>query len=183
MDDTGRFPVRSRSVNQYLMVAYHCDTNTILIKPFQTREDRPHIPAYTRIMTRLKTRGHIIDHQVLNNEASKEYCRHVTDIWAATYQLVLPDDHRRNIAERAIRTFKAYFLSILAGIPLSFPNYLWDKLLPQTELSLNLLCQSTISPLLSAWEAFNGPFNFNTTPLSPIGCRVLIHNKTSNCAS
>ena len=89
-DDTGRFPVRSRSGNQYLMVAYHCDTNAILIDPFQTREDRHHITAYTRIMARLKTRGHIIDHQFLDNEASKEYRRHVTNIWSATYQLVSP---------------------------------------------------------------------------------------------
>ena len=60
--------------------------------------------------------------------------------------------------------------TILSGIPPSFPNYLWEKLLPQTELSLKLLRQSIISPLLSAWEAFNGHFNFNATPLSPIGC-------------
>ena len=121
-DNTGRFPVRSRSRNQYLMVAYHCDTNAILVKPFQTQEDCHRIPAYTRIMIRLKTCGHIIDHQVLDNEASKEYFRHVTNIWTATYQMVPPDVHRRNIAERAIRTFKAHFLSILAGIPSSFPN-------------------------------------------------------------
>ena len=120
-------------------VAYHCDTNAILVEPFQTREDRHSIPAYTRIMTRLKTRGHIIDHQVLDNEASKAYSRHVTNIWVATYQLVPPDVHRRNIAERAIRTFKAHFLSILARIPPSSSNYLWDELLLQTELSLNLL--------------------------------------------
>ena len=31
MDDTGRFPVRSRSGNQYIMVAYHCDANVILV--------------------------------------------------------------------------------------------------------------------------------------------------------
>ena len=55
----------------------------------------------------------------------------------------------------------------LAGIPPSFPNYLWDKLLPQTEIPLNLLRQSTIAPLLSAWEAFNVPFNFDATPSSP----------------
>ena len=150
-DETGRFPIRSRTGNQYLMVAYHYDTNAILIDPFQTREDRHRIPAYTRIMTRLKTRGHVVDHQVLDNEASKEYRRHVNDIWKATYQLVPPNVHRRNIAKRAIRTFKAHFLSILAGIPSSFPNYLWDNLIPKTELSLNILCQSTIAPLTSAW--------------------------------
>ena len=94
-----------------------------------------------------------------------------------------PDVHRRNIAERVIRTFKAHFLSILAGIPSSFPNYLWDKLLPQTELSLNLFRQSTVAPLTSAWEDFNGPFNFDAIPLGIIGCRVLIPNKTSTRAS
>ena len=60
---------------------------------------------------------------------------------------------------------------------------MWDKLLPQTKLSLNFLCQSTIDPLLSAWEAFNGPFNFEATPLGPKGCRILIHNKPSTRAS
>ena len=33
-DDTVRFPIRSRSGNQYLMLAYHCDTNAILIELF-----------------------------------------------------------------------------------------------------------------------------------------------------
>jgi hypothetical protein len=32
---------------------------------------------------------------------------------------------------------------------------------------------------MSAWEYFNGPFDFNATPLGPMGCRVLIHNKPS----
>ena len=32
-------------------------------------------------------------------------------------------------------------------------------------------------------EYFNGPFNFDATPLGPIGCRVLIHNKPSTRAS
>ena len=41
----------------------------------------------------------------------------------------------------------------------------------------------TIAPLISAWEYFNGLFNFDFTPLVPIGCRILIHNKTSTCAS
>ena len=32
-DDTSRFPVRSRSGNQYVMVAYH-SSNVILVAPF-----------------------------------------------------------------------------------------------------------------------------------------------------
>ena len=75
-------------------------------------------------MTRLKTCGYVVDHQVFNNTARKEYRRHITDIWQATYQLVPPNVHRRNIAKHAIRAFKAHLLIILAGIPTSFPNYL-----------------------------------------------------------
>jgi hypothetical protein len=149
-DDMGRFPVRSRSGNQYIMLAYHCDSNAILVEPFQSRHDRHRIPAYSHIMTRLQARGHTVDHQVLDNEISTEYIRTITEDWKATYQLVPPDVHCRNLAERAIKTFKAHFLSILSGLSKAFPNYLWDKLLPQTELTLNLLRQSTIAPAMSA---------------------------------
>jgi hypothetical protein len=176
-DDMGRFPVRSRSGNQYLMLAYHCDTNAILVEPFQSRHDRHRIPAYNKLMSRLTARAHTIDHQVLDNEASAEYRRVITKDWNCSYQLVPPNVHRRNIAERAIQTFKAHFLSILAGLPSAFPNYLWDMLIPQTELTLNLLRQSHIAPALSAWEAYNNaPYNFDATPIGPCGCPVIIHN-------
>ena len=56
-------------------------------------------------------------------------------------QLVLPDNHRRNLAERAIQTFKCHFKAVLAGVDDSFPMRLWDNLLPQTVLTLNLLRQ------------------------------------------
>ena len=38
-DVTGRFPVHARSGNQYIMIAYHCDANLILAKPFASRKD------------------------------------------------------------------------------------------------------------------------------------------------
>ena len=66
--------------------------------------------------------------------------------WGVKYQLVLAHIHRRNAAERAIRTFKAHFLAILAGVATDFPQYLWDLLLPQAELTLNLLHQANVNP-------------------------------------
>jgi hypothetical protein len=85
--------------------------------------------------------------------------------------------HCRNRAERAICTFKDHFLAILSGVYAAFPPYLWDLLLQQAELTLNLLRQSMLNPQISAWEFFQGPFDFNKTPLGPVGCRVLIHAK------
>ena len=36
--DCGRFPISSRSVNEYIMIAYHCDLNTIIQAPFVNRK-------------------------------------------------------------------------------------------------------------------------------------------------
>ena len=176
-DDTGRFPIRSRKGNQYIMIAYHCDSNTILQAPFKTKKDAHRIEAYNSIMQRLRDRGHRVDLQILDNEASADYKRVIEQKWKCNYQLVPPDVHRRNAAERAIRTFKAHFLSILSGVDANFPKFLWDLLLPQTELTLNLLRQATLDPTKSAWEYFNGPFNYDATPIGPAGCKILIHNK------
>eukprot|EP00804_Cyclotella_cryptica_P025772 CCRYP_002950-RA/>CCRYP_002950-RA protein AED:0.35 eAED:0.35 QI:0/-1/0/1/-1/1/1/0/132 len=132
------------------MFAYHCNSDAILVELFPFRHDRHCIAAHGRIMTRLRDRGHLVEHQILDNKASKDYRHAITQEWKATYQLVPPNVHSANATKRAIRTFKAHFLSILAGIDPTFPNYLWDKLLPQTELTLNLLCQSTLAPAISA---------------------------------
>ena len=55
-DDMGRFPIFSRSGHRYIMLAFHCNSNIILIEPFQSRHDRHRIAAYSRIMTRLRER-------------------------------------------------------------------------------------------------------------------------------
>ena len=85
--------------------------------------------------------------------------------------------HRQNAAEKAIYTTKAHFLTILAGIDPGFPPLQWDLLLPQAELIINLLLQSQYEPTKSAWEAYNGPYNFDATPMAPPGCRVIAHAK------
>ena len=85
--------------------------------------------------------------------------------------------HRRNAAERAIRKFKAHFLTILAGVAPNYPRHFWDLLLPQTEMTLNLLRQATANPAISAWENLNGKFNYNATLLGPLGISVIVHTK------
>jgi hypothetical protein len=102
-DDTGRFPVRARSGNQYVMIAFHADGNLILQQAFKTKSDHHRIAAYNSIMTRLAARGLSVDLQILDNEASAAYKEAITFKWNATFQLVPPDMHRRNRAERAIR--------------------------------------------------------------------------------
>jgi hypothetical protein len=176
-DDTGRFPIRARSGYQYVMIAFHADGNLILQQAFKTKSDRHQIAAFNAIMTRLAARGLSVDLQILDNKASLAYKEAITFKWKATFQLVPPDMHHRNRAEQAIRTFKDHFLAILSGVDAACPPHLWDLLLPQAELTLNLLRQSTLNPRISAWEFFQGPFDFNKMPLGPVGCWVLTHAK------
>jgi hypothetical protein len=93
------------------------------------------------------------------------------------YQLALPHIHRRNNAERAIQTFKNHFISGLCSVDPNFLLKLWDKLLPQGTLMLNLLRKSRINPLMAAYAQLNGHFDFNRTPLAPPGTRVIAHEK------
>jgi hypothetical protein len=176
-DDTGCFPVRARSGNQYVMIAYYANGNLNHQQAFKTGSDKHRIAVYNTIMTRLAARGLAVDLQILDNETSAAYKHAITVTWQAKFQLVPPDMHRHNRAERAIRTFKDHFLAILANVDPLFPPYLWDLLLPQAKLTLNLLRQSALNPRIPAWEFFEGPFDYNKIPLGPVGYCILIHAK------
>ena len=131
-DDTVRFPVRSRSGNQYIRISYHCYYNSIITAPFKYRANKHRLLVYGAIMQRLEDRNILVDLQILDNEASTEYKSIIKAEWLLGYQLVPPHIHHRNAAGCAIRTFKAHFLSILAVIANTFPKNLWYLLIPQT---------------------------------------------------
>ena len=91
------------------------------------------------------------------------------------YQLVPPHQHRRNPAERAIRTFKNHFIAGLCSTDENFPLQCWCRLLDQAELIINMLRPSRLNPRLSAYAQLEGSFNFNATPLAPPGTKVVVH--------
>ncbi len=112
----------------------------------------------------------------MDNEASTAFKAEIRK--NCTLQVVPPDNHRRNLAERAIQTFKNDFKAVLAGVADNFPMNLWDRLLPQTALTLNLLRQSNIAPTVSAYQYVNRTFDYNKMPLAPMGCAVQIHENS-----
>ena len=114
--------------------------------------------------------------QRLDNEAPEALKRFMTT-QGVDFQLVPPYIHRRNAAERAIHTFKEHFVAGLSSTDKAFPMHLWDRLLPQATLTLNLLRASRVNPRLSSEAQLNGAFDFNRTPLAPPGTRVVVHVK------
>jgi hypothetical protein len=128
-NDTGRFPTRALTGNQYVMIVFHVNSNLIFQQAFKSKSNCHCIAAYNTIMMHLVALGLSIDLQILDNKANATYKEAITFKWNATFQLIPPDMHCCNWAERAICTFEDHFLAILAGVNSAFPPYLWDLLL------------------------------------------------------
>jgi hypothetical protein len=176
-DQTGAFPHYSASGHRYIMVLYDYDSNAILAEPLINKSAPEHLRAYKVMHALLVSRGLRPQLQRLDNEASNLLKTFITTA-GIDFQLAPPGIHRRNAAERAIRTFKNHFIAGLSSTDRHFPIYLWDKLLPQATITLNLLRQSRINPQLSAHAQLHGQFDFNRTPLAPPGTRAVKHIKT-----
>jgi hypothetical protein len=64
-------------------------------------------------------------------------------------------------------TFKQHFVARLSSVDPSFPMHLWDRLLPQAEITLNLLWTSRLHLQLSALQAANKITDNNSHPRHP----------------
>jgi hypothetical protein len=53
--------------------------------------------------------------------------------------------------------------------------HLWDRLLPQAVITLNMLRASRINPKLSAATHIYGQYDFNRAPMAPPGTRIIAH--------
>jgi hypothetical protein len=78
-----------------------------------------------------------------------------------------------------IRSFKDHLIEGLCSIDKSFPMHLWDRLLPQAVITLNMLITSRINPKLSASTHIDGQYDFNRAPMGPPGTRIIAHETPS----
>jgi hypothetical protein len=132
-DLTGKFPVISSKGNSYVMVCSVYDFNYVKVFPMKFRSASEWVKAYDHIHQELTAKGFKPKLQNLNSEASAALKNFFTNN-AVEFQLVPPHCHRRNAAERAIRSFKEHFVAGLSSVDPTFPLHLWDILLPQAEI-------------------------------------------------
>eukprot|EP00804_Cyclotella_cryptica_P026876 CCRYP_017593-RA/>CCRYP_017593-RA protein AED:0.20 eAED:0.21 QI:0/0/0/1/1/1/3/0/940 len=179
-DQMGKFPHASSRGNRYQMILYHIDSNSIWVEPTKNRTEGELILARTRALSRMRSCGLSPKHQVLDNEVSTAYKQAILDSSMA-YQLVPPDDHHRNIAEKAIQTWNDHFIAVLSDTADKFPLHLWCQLLPHMERQLNLLHQSNANSKISAYAHLYGPHDYNASPFVPLGMEALVHDKPHRC--
>jgi hypothetical protein len=87
--------------------------------------------------------------------------------------------HRTNPAKRAVQTWMNHFTVGLAKLPPSFPLAHCCRLTTQSNAMPNKMCLCHLNPLLSAHEALEGSFSFDSMPMVLLGTEVLVHQKPS----
>jgi hypothetical protein len=158
-DQTCIFPVVSSKGNKYIMILYDYDSNAILAKPIKDRTAPELLRAFQVMEKELVAQGLKPKLMKLDNKASKllKTYLHQQNI---TFQLFPPLSDIRNAAERAIRSFKDHLISGLCSADKSFPMHLWDRLLPQAVITLNMLRTSRIN------KNFQHPHTFMVNMIS-----------------
>jgi hypothetical protein len=140
--------------------------------PLASGNSSAYIEAYDSAIKLCAKRNEKPDFVRLDNASSKALEDHLTKLKVG-YQYVPAGNHRANRAERAIRTWKNHFIAGLSSVHPQFDLALWDQLLPQCNLTLNLLRGSSINPSISAYEQMYGPYDFAAHPIHSPGCQVV----------
>jgi hypothetical protein len=158
------------------MVCYVYDCNCVKVIPMKSRSASEWVKAYDHIHQEITAKGFKPKLQTLANDASAAL-KHSFTANDIEYQLVPPQCHRRNADERAIRTFKEHFMAGISSVNTTFPLHLWDRILPQAEITLDLLRTSRLHLQLSAAVHFHGLLDYNKTAFAPPGCKIIAHEK------
>ena len=162
--------------NEYILVGYHYDANAILATPLKSRCAGDITNAWELLHNQVSKAGVAPTLYIVDNKANMTL-KNAMDKYKTDYQLVPPNNHKRNLAERAIQTLKIHFKTIISTTDPSFPANQWDHLLPQAILTLNLLRSARSNPALSAWAYLFGLFDYNRTPIAPPGMKVIAQVK------
>ena len=109
-DQTGRFPIMSACGNKYILVAVELDGNYIDCEPLQSRTAQSLTKAYQAMFQHWKaTRVICPNWHVLDNKAPEKLKQAIREN-RCRVELTPADQHRQNVAERAIQTFKGHFI-------------------------------------------------------------------------
>ena len=110
--------MRSKSGNDYIMLLYDYDTNTIIGEPIPDRKSPTLQKAFLVLFNKIKLKGYKPLIICLDNEISKEHLTLLEQV-SLKIQLVLSYEHQQNLAKYAMQTYKNHFIAGLSRIDLS----------------------------------------------------------------
>jgi hypothetical protein len=172
----GQFPITSNRSNKYVVIFYIYNATFVKSVPIKSRSKEEILWAYRLIYAYLTARGckpqlHKMDNK-MSHDVKTFICKENMCL-----QYTPSNIHRTNQAEREIHMWKNHFLSGIAGLPKTFPFANWCRLTNQTDFILNMLWPCRQNPALSAFKVLKWSYSFNSTPMAPLGTKVLVHHK------
>ena len=177
-DMSGNFNHPTETGDTAILLMYHDDFRYIHLALVKGKSAAAYKEAYLNGLKVIykKEYNNQFKHktEVLDNVIS-DVLKKVFQELGIKWEFVPPNNHRRNKAERCMRTAKNHIIATIASCDKSFPREAIPHLIPQAEISLNLLRKSNIDPTKSAYEMVHGPYDFNKMPLAPPGCLVLVY--------
>ena len=84
---------------------------------------------------------------------------------------IAPHNHRINAAEPVIKTSKYHLIMALATLDCSCALQLWSKMMEQIQDTLNMFRTSRNDTTETAFQELEGDFDWNETPLAPLGIK------------
>jgi hypothetical protein len=140
----------------------------------KSREDGSMITAFTSIYSKLGSIGYKPTLHILDNECSRAVHKFLTSKETAR-QNVKAHHQNSNAAEPAVKSAKYHIISHVATLDNDCPIQLWSEMLPQMEDTLNMMRTSRNNNDKTAYEEIHGAFDWNKTPLAPLGNKGMVY--------
>jgi len=179
VDLAGKFPYKSKRNKQYVAIFFSEEANYIHMELLASRTTADIVQAYKAAIEFFDQRNIAIKFIHLDGETSDALEKFIKKN-QMKIQFAPSSNHRTLKAERSVQTAKNHIISSFCTTDPNFPMNEWDRLIPQIELTLNLMRGSAINPSISAWHQVHGLFKWTHTPIAPIGTKVLIHERSQD---
>jgi hypothetical protein len=120
IDPAGRLPIATEG-GEYHVIFYHYDANYIHVELAKNRSKKELTEALHRGLAYFIDKGMDASYALLDNEFAMAGYKRFFRQKGLHMQLVPPNSHRRNMGERAIRTWKGHFISVLCTTDSNYP--------------------------------------------------------------
>ena len=136
-DQTGALPVLGRHKEKFISIFYDESTNYIHAQALANDSAKSLHAATKKALTFFAKHGSPTVIFRLDNQISDKVHNYLVSNHIQI-ELTPVGQHRRNKAERAIRTYKNHFIAFMAGVDKDCPLELWPEFLDQIEMTINI---------------------------------------------
>ena len=176
MDPTGDYPITSYRGSKRVVMFLSANGHKYVL-PCRNHSGKELARVWLLAYDYL-SRGSCILQMTYSDHECPAELKEAFDLKHVVYSFSAPNNKRALRAERAIRTWKNFFIAIRAGTPSSYPEKQWDLLIDGCNFYLAIITPSRRNRFISTYADLFGQPNWRNIILAPLGCKVAINVPT-----